>query len=286
MSVVLQDFKLMKKYFSESDLKSSNVLTNRLLLNSVILNDKNVTFTACVFKILISRILKTYDPKIKLRFQEKYLNMLEKIKEPFKDINIILKDALDLYQIFIYEIKEEENKIYEKDLDFVNKSINFFISSVIDDLKNERFVHSIYLIFVGLLSEIDLATRTHGILLKHFILIIVTDFIHKVYEYYRILIIQSKAEGLTDCWNQKWNNLQKKIISNYESYLTLAADKYIENSIDFLFEIVKEWRLLFLRILDPFPKLPTQKNIKINEDVKEKIDKLAKLNLEKELGIE
>ncbi|MHA1491082.1 MAG: hypothetical protein ACTSRI_15720 [Promethearchaeota archaeon] len=98
----------------------------------------------------------------------------------------------------------------------------------------------------GVSNELNRIYRNFGCTIHQLILKILIIFTARLYEYYRFLILS--VEPKNKFWEQKYIKLKEKIINNIESFN--IDEEYLEKTTDLLFEICKEWRHMFIRLIE------------------------------------
>ncbi|MCF2141326.1 MAG: hypothetical protein K9W44_14805 [Candidatus Lokiarchaeota archaeon] len=258
-----------------------NVISNRIISNSVITKSEEFVLVGCFLKQLVFDLSRINNNEDKDEFSKKIENYLKKI-EKTNDINIILTRYYDLIKnINVYFTTEEEKSFYQNNLKFTHYSIEFLVKFLISELNEDKFIHSINNIFIGFLNEIERFLKLHDFTLKELLLKFIMIYSSKLYEYYRIFIINdTQNKG----WYKKWEIYQVLIKKNLDDYLNKEEQEYIKQSIKLLFELCKEWRFMFIRLLEPIQKLnKIEKEVELPHEIKEKIQDLAKKAIDEDL---
>lgn len=281
IQILNQEIKIFHEYLKNRKFDYCNVISNRIISNSVITKSEEFVLVGCFLKQLVFDLSRINNNEDKDEFSKKIENYLKKI-EKTNDINIILTRYYDLIKnINVYFTTEEEKSFYQNNLKFTHYSIEFLVKFLISELNEDKFIHSINNIFIGFLNEIERFLKLHDFTLKELLLKFIMIYSSKLYEYYRIFIINdTQNKG----WYKKWEIYQVLIKKNLDDYLNKEEQEYIKQSIKLLFELCKEWRFMFIRLLEPIQKLnKIEKEVELPHEIKEKIQDLAKKAIDEDL---
>ncbi|WP_457557938.1 hypothetical protein [Candidatus Harpocratesius sp.] len=259
-----------------------NIIANRIISNSVIVNSEKFALLGCFLKQLAFDFNRIINPENKTEFSKQidtYLNQIENNH----DINFILSNYFELTRnVNEFFITKEESTHYKNNLNFTQYSIKYLINFLISELDENNFIHSINNIFIGFLNELERFIKLHDFSLKELLLKFILIYTAKIYEYYRILIINdTQNKG----WHEKWEIYQIQIKKNLEDYIKKDEQDYIKHSIKLLFELCKEWRFMFIRLIEPVQKLnKIEREVELPLEIKEKIQHLAKKAIDEDLN--
>ncbi|TFG24168.1 MAG: hypothetical protein EU529_05110 [Promethearchaeota archaeon] len=272
--VLKEDLKSYLNGLNDLDFGFCNILSNRIMTNSLILNSKINALLGAVLKEI------TYE----FRFYKEDVNLKRGLRKLKKILNNYISDKYDLdakmimedYQDYYNEFRDlikVEREIYKDNPEFSQFSINFCLEFYIKELNfNDTPVNLDVLVF-GVLNELNRVIKSHGSTSKQLMLKIILNSFGRMHEYFRIYL-QYEEEKIKR-WKESYDKFKKNLLDNLERF---NDDKdYIENSIDFLFEICKEWRYMFIRMLE-IPKISTsvvEKQTTVPKKVKEDLDEIV-----------
>lgn len=280
IDVLKEDLKVFSKYLESNDLNVCNIISNRIIANSILLDSKEFTLIGCCLKnhiIYLRRVLKLEDRNDKIK---EFKNYLTKVEEKI-DLNVILIDYFSLNQDIIkFLIPKEEKEIYSENLEYSKHAHKFLAKFLIDELENNDSYHQINLIYGGILNELNRIIRSHGFEIEELMLQFIINYSGRLYDYFRVLILNTNRK---EDWEKKWNEFKEKIINNLNKYLS-DYEKYIVDSLELLFILCKEWRLMFIRLLEPFQTQRTERiPIELPKMIKDKISNLISNGINDEL---
>ncbi len=272
--VLKEDLKAYLNGLDELDFGFCNILSNRMMTNASILKTKIYALLGAVLKEI------TYE----FRFYKDDGNLkkgIRKLKKILSDYNSdkyelhtkkIMEDYQDYYSEFRDLIKVER-ETYKDNPDFSQFSINFCLAFYIKELNfNDTPINLDVLIF-GVLNEINRVIKSHGSTSKQLMLKIILNSFGRMYEYFRFYL--QYEENKIKRWKESYNIFKNKLLDNLKKFND--DEEYIENSIDFLFEICEEWRYMFIRMLE-IPKTSTsvvEKQVSVPKKVKEDLDEIV-----------
>jgi hypothetical protein len=84
-----------------------------------------------------------------------------------------------------------------------------------------------------------------------------------------------------DFWEEKYFKLKEKIKKNIEEFD--IDDEYLIKTTDLLFEICKEWRVMFIRLMEIAPQVKREQTSippKIQEELKGMVSKITDSEVE------
>lgn len=282
-NVMNEDLKSYLNGLDNDDYGFCNIISNRLITDAVILESKEYA--------LIGAILK--DITVDYRFYETKETVLKDVKKKlFNIIEDLLDEKIDLNIDYIinkyFEYFEDFRKMVISDLENYteNKAFSIYFTKYIinlfkDELKNQEIPYNLDALVYGILIEINRIIKTFGFVNQQLILKTLLSFFGKLSEYFRYLLI---SESKTEKWKKLYAEYKEKLAENLE--LFELDDSYIIQSTDLIFEICKEWRLMFIRLLE-IPKAqyigkPISMPKIVKEDLKEMVSDLISSRLEEE----
>ncbi|TXT59309.1 MAG: hypothetical protein BAJALOKI2v1_230054 [Promethearchaeota archaeon] len=269
-----------------------NILSNRLITDSVFLNNK----IYCIFGIFmrelsqsislieLSKELNKQATDELLTFIEKFLEKRDKKSEEYF-YDFLWKEYSILYNnIMIFSIAEEEEN-YSHDKDYTNYAIDYILKFLYTELEN--FFLKKRPILLGVLSEIDRLFKNFGFEYKHLIIKTIISFFNRTIDY-KLYEYGDKDQDLRDI--NEFNNYLTQFLDIILRYLE-DADKVVKKSHEYLFEYAKEWRLLYIKYLHTIPQYiqvrrPKNEQMLIPEDAKEQLKNLVSKSLLKDEKVE
>ena len=282
-SILIEDIKSYLNGLEKNDYGFCNILSNRLITDAVILESKEYT--------LIGTILKdvTFDYRFfenkKIALDDAKENLLNMVKDFLNH-----KDELDIYYILskYFEYHDDFRKITTSDMENYkeNKSFSIYTTKFIldafkDEIKNQDMPYNLDVLVYGILSEINRIIRTFGFVNQQLILKTLFSFFGKLSEYFRYILI---SESKTEKWKKLFFKYKEKLTNNIE--LFEINDEYITTTVDLIFEICKEWRFMFIRLLEipksQFIEKPVSMPEIVKEDLREMVSDLISSKLEGE----
>jgi len=280
-SVLIEDLKAYLNGLEKQEFSFCNIISNRLITDAVFLDSK--------YFVLIGAILKdiTFDYQFfknkEIILSKAYDNLKKMVKNILeKGVEIKQDYILDLYHEYFDEfriITSSTNEEYQE-----NKSFSIFVTKYIidtfkDELKSQNLPINIDGLIFGILNEINRIIRSFGFVDQQLILRLLINYFGKVSEYFRYILILEKKSNK---WQKLYLEYVDKVVKNFESFD--ISDSYLSSIIDLIFEICKEWRFMFIRLLEiPKPQLIerriTMPDI-VKQDLKEMVSDLISSKLE------
>ncbi len=282
--VLLQDLDTFSKSIEHSNLELCNILANRIIANASALKLKEFLLLGCLFKRTIFFLGKITNPDSQSSLIKKFQIVVIEIKKNV-DINYffdkIFKFSKEISDILV---SEDEKNGYKENLEFTKYYTQYLVKFLRKEIQMQQQVLKIDMIYSGIQNELDRVMRCHGFTPQELMLEIMINYSGRLFEYLRVLMILEK-ENNSDHWKKQWAGFEKKIDINLVEYLD-RNDTYNKVSLELLMELCEEWRLMFVRMLEPFPRLPiNEKQIELPKEVKDKITKMITDNIKKDLNV-
>ncbi|MHA1723297.1 MAG: hypothetical protein ACTSXH_00430 [Promethearchaeota archaeon] len=269
--IIREDLQAYLNGLEQADFEFCNVISNRMITNSIILNLKTCTLLGVILKEITYEFRFYKDEKTEQRGKRNLKNMIKKYIS--NKIEIQINDLISDYLQYYYEFRELTKidfEIYEENLNFSQIVINYCLKFFIQELEKNDIPLNLNLLIFGVLNEINRVIKSHGCKKEHLMLKIILNSFGRMYEYYRFFLLDEKN---IERWSKKYSMLKAKLVLNLKKFI--ENDSYIEESQDFLFEICEEWRLMFIRMLE-IPKISMiEKKINIPEKVKEDLNEIV-----------
>lgn len=271
LNVLKEDLKAYIKGLDEPDYGFCNILSNRMITDSVILRSKSFALLGAILKE-ITYEFRFYKNEDKL---QKGIRKLKKIIANYSSENIEInpKQIIGDYNEYFQEFRElirSDLEEYKENTSFSLVTTNFCLDFYLKELNHNDIPINLDVIIFGMLNEINRVIKSHGCVAEQLMLKIILNAFGRMYEYYRFFLdVETKKER----WVQSFENFKEKLIRNINKFM--EDETYIENSIDFLFEICEEWRYMFIRMLE-IPKTSIiEKQVAVPKKVKEELNEIV-----------
>ncbi len=272
--VLKEDLKAYLNGLDDIEFGFCNILSNRMITNAVILKSKIYALLGAMLKE-ITYEFRFYKEDGDLR---KGIRKLKKILSEYNSdkYELTAKKMMEDYQNYFNEFRDLikiEREVYKENLEYSQYTVKFCLDFYIKELKyNDTPINLDVLIF-GVLNEINRVIKSHGSTSEQLMLKIILNSFGRMYEYFRFYL--QYDESKIQRWKESYEKFKKNLLNNLEKFN--ADKKYIENSIDFLFDICEEWRYMFIRMLE-IPKTSTsvvEKQVTVPKKVKEDLDEIV-----------
>ena len=269
--VLIEDIEAYFKGLKKEDLGFSNILSNRLMTDAVILNSKEYVLLGAILKDILSDIGLFKEHLNVKQVTSKFEDFIKSyLTDDKKLIPISLINDYNNFYKYLLDSFDLPNEGYTKNLEFIELTLEFMLNFFKKEIKDDALPVNLNVLIFGVISEIKRTTRNLGLNSKILMLRLILTYFGRLHEYFRFLLAsETKIE--------KWENLYKeytdKLISNIDSYKN--NDDYINDSIDFLYEICKEWRLMYIRLLELPKTVPIEKEVNIPPDIKQELDEMV-----------
>lgn len=272
--VLKEDLKAYLNGLDDLDFGYCNILSNRMMTNSVILESQ--------MHALLGAVLKEITFEFRFYKDDSSLNKgLRKLKKILKEYSsdkyeLNSKQLLEDYQDYYNEFRELikiDREIYKDNPEFSQFSINFCLEFYKKELQFDDTPVNLDVLIFGILNEINRVIKSHGSTPNQLMLKIVLNSFGRMHEYFRFYL--QHEESKIERWKKSYDSFKKNLLLNLEKFND--NNKYIDHSVDFLFEICKEWRYMFIRMLE-IPKTSTSavgKQITVPKKVKEDLDEIV-----------
>ncbi len=271
-NILIEDLKSYLKGLEKNDYGFCNIISNRLITDAVILESKKYTLIGTILKDVTFDYRFFENKKIALDDAKENLhNMVEDFLENKNesDINYILSKYSEYYNEF-RKIITSEMEVYEENKSFSIYITKYILNTFKDEIKNQEMPHNLDVLVYGILSEFNRIIRTFGFVSQQLILKTLLSFFGRLSEYFRyILISESKIEK----WKKLYFEYKEKLTNNIESFE--INDEYIKSTVNLIFEVCREWRFMFIRLLElPKPQF-IEKSFSMPEIVKEDLREMV-----------
>ena len=272
--VLKEDLKAYLNGLDDLDFGFCNILSNRMMTNAAILKSKIYALLGAILKEITYEFRFYKDDGNLKKGITKLKRVLSDYTSDKHELNAkqIMEDYQDYYNEFRDLIKIER-ETYKDNPEFSQFSINFCLAFYIKELNFDDTPINLDVLIFGVLNEINRVIKSHGSTSKQLMLKIILNSFGRMYEYFRFYL--QCEESKIERWKESYDKFKKNLLNNLEKFND--DKKYIENSIDFLFEICEEWRYMFIRMLE-IPKTSTsvvEKQVMVPKKVKEDLDEIV-----------
>lgn len=277
-SILIEDLEIYKNGLDLEDYSFCNIIGNRLITNAVFLESKEFTLIGAILKGVLNFFAIIENPKDIKKELNDLVNKFIKNREP--NIHDIMENYLNFYN----KVRDDLNPQFEKykvNKEYSLYSTKYCLNFLKEELSNQDIPYNRDLIYFGSSSELNRIYRNFGCISHQLILQVLLLFSGRLYDYYRFLILSMEPKN--NFWEEKYFLFKEKIRRNIEEFD--IDDEYIEKTSDLLFEICKEWRLMFIRLLDITPQVKREKTSippNIQEELKGMVSKITDSELKGE----
>lgn len=269
--ILIEDLEIYKNGLDIKDYRFCNIISNRLITNAVFLESKEYALVGAILKEVLNFFAMVEEPKNIKRELENFINKI--IKTDKLDILFIMECYLNFYN----KMRDELNPNYEKykeNKEYSLFSTKYCLKFLNEELNSQDVPYTRDLIYFGISSELNRIFRNFGCITHQLILKALIVFLGRLYDYYRFLILSDDTKK--NFWEEKYLKIKEKIKNNVVTFD--IDDEYIEKTTNLLFEICKEWRLMFIRLMDIAPQVKRENTSippKIKEELKGMVSKVT-----------
>jgi len=270
-SVLIEDLKIYQNGLELEDYSFCNIIGNRLITNAVFLDSREFNLIGAILKEVLSFFAILEDRSNLKKELNKFIENLLEIEN--LDIIYIMEVYLNLYN----KIREDLNPDFEKYKE--NKEYSLYSTKICldflkDELEKQYVPYSRDLIYFGISNELNRIFRNFGCITQQLILKTLLVFTGRLYDYYRFLILSKEPKN--SFWEEKYNQLKDKVKKNLNQFG--YDNEYLEKTSDLLFDLCKEWRFMFIRLMDITPQVKREKTSippKIQEELRGMVSKVT-----------
>lgn len=273
--VLIEDLKIYINGLDLEDFNLCNIISNRLITNAVFLESKEYTLVGAILKEVLNFFAVVEDYKNIKSELKKLINKI--IKSENGDINFIMESYLNFYNKIRDEINPKHER-YKENKEYSLYSTKYSLKFLKEELSSQNVPYFRDLIYFGISSELNRIFRNFGCITHQLILKVLIVFSGRLYDYYRYLILSKEPKN--DYWEEKYFHIKEKIKNNIEEFD--IDDEYLEKTTNLLFEICKEWRLMFMRLMEIAPQIKREKTSippKVQEELKGMVSKITESEL-------
>ncbi|MHA1492096.1 MAG: hypothetical protein ACTSRI_20890 [Promethearchaeota archaeon] len=283
--IIKQELSICKVLLEEESFEQLNVFGNRIMENCLFSDDYRLfTFGLFIKEIaLLNRnIISSKEPKAVQTVKTISSDFISKLEEALKESDFNEEKTWNEFHILNVRINELlknklEKKYYQENIEFTNLvSIN-----LIKYLKDQQ--DTLYLkynhFFGGILNILDRMFRVHSGSIEFTLR---SCFIKTIDRFYEYLLTEHYKEHTLD---------KERMSLEIEPYIEFLTTECIKEEIDItlydkeLWEIVKNWRLYYIKYMNIMPPFvePQKKIIKLPKETRKIIENSLKESIEKKI---
>jgi hypothetical protein len=281
--ILFEDLEAYLKGLEENNFGFCNIISNRIITDAIVLKSEKFCLIGAILKDI------TYDFRF-IPEENKLVRILKKLDQILHNYmsnkdEMIAEKLFDDYNIYYQSYRKTfksnlEN--YKENIIFASLTSNFFLEFYLNELKNDDIPINLNVLIFGIISEVNRVLKNFGSNPKLLALKLVLTYFGRMFEYYRFFLSE---ENKSDRWTQSYSKFKENIIVYLKKFI--ADESYIESSSKLLFEICKEWRFMFLRMLEIPKRSIIEKQVevpnKVKEDLNEIVSDLINTKLEEKL---
>lgn len=278
--VFTEDLEAYINGLENKDFQFCNIISNRITTDAIFLGSKEFALIGAILKDTLpnfQRVEESYEERIRKKFVDVIKDFMKNQEK--LDCSFIINRYSDYFD----ESKKYFNSSFEnysENKDYTTKIIGFCLNFLKEELKKDNLPYAEDLLVMGVLNEISRASRQFGCTSHQHILLKILSFSHRLQDYFKVLL--TSDEKYADKWKESYQKYRKILKDNIDKYD--LSDDYIQRSSEDLFELVKEWRFMFLRLMNILPPMPQQPpQIKIPSRVENELKDMVSKAISKEL---
>jgi len=280
-NVLIQDLEAYIEGLNNKDFRFCNIISNRIMTDAIFLESKEFTLLGAILKNILpdfQRIEEIHEENIRKKFIT-VLNNYIKYQERL-DYSFILNRFSEFFdESKKYFVSSYED--YKENKDFTSKVIIYCLEFLKGELEENILPYLDDLLTLGILNEISRASRQFGCTPHQHILQYILSFSYRLQDYFKMLITSDELE-YRNKWKERNNKFRNILKSNIEEYQ--LSDEYIVKSLENLYEFVKEWRFMFMRLMNIIPSMPSvYSQIKIPSRIENELKDMVSKTISEEL---
>ncbi|MBD3211308.1 MAG: hypothetical protein GF311_01775 [Candidatus Lokiarchaeota archaeon] len=276
--ILFEDLKNYINGLKKEDYGFSNILSNRIVTNATIIESKEFAILGAILKE-ITYEFRYYRQESELREGIKTLERLlnKYISQEYLDLMEIIKDYQDYFKKYrdIIQIDYEQ---YTTNIDFSLFTVRYCINFLLNEISEQSLPPKLDIIAYGILSEINRILKNTGSTPHILMLKIFLSYFSRLNEYYRYILL---TEQKSTKWSENYKKIREKLISGLEKFNN--DEEFLLFITELIFDICKQWRLMFMRFLElPKPRL-SEKPVFVPEDIKNNLESMVSNLISSEL---
>lgn len=277
-NVIIEDLETYKKGLNNKNFQFCNVISNRITMNAVFIESKESALIGAIIKDILpefQRLEEEYENKVRNEFIKViniYIDNIEKL-----DYILIMDKYSEYYDIYKQYFNTNFEK-YTENKDYSSRVIKFCLEFLKKELDDDILPFSEQLLTSGVLNEISRVTRNFGCTTHQHMLKLILSFFSRLRDYYKVLVLSDEKE--TDNWKNRYEKCKEKLNDNIQDYE--LSDTYIERCLEDLYDFIKEWRFMFMRLMNLIPPMQLQQ-IKIPSRIESELKEMVSETISKKL---
>ncbi len=279
--ILIEDLDVYKNALEIKDIQFCNIISNRITMNAVFLESKEFALIGAILKDTLPNFQKLeedYEQKARKEFMkviDNYLKYIETI-----DCFTILDKYSEYYDIFRQHFNSSIEK-YTENKEYTSYVIKFCLEFLKKELEENILPYSEDIVTSGILNEILRTSQNFGCTSHQHMLKLILSFFSRLNDYFKVVLLSDElTESKRLLWRERFNVFRNKLKRNISLYE--LSDTYIEKSLEDLYCFIKEWRLMFIRLMNLLPSI-RQQQVKIPSRIENELKKMVSETISKEL---
>lgn len=278
--VFIQDLEAYREGLANKDFQFCNIISNRITTDAVFLESKEFALIGAILKDVLpdfQRVEESYEEKIRKKFIEvlnDYIKHQEELESSF---------ILDRFSEFFDENKKfftSSLEDYSENKDYTSKIIKFCLEFIKNELEDNNLPYSEDFLILGAKNEISRASRQFGCTTHQHILQYILSFSQRLQDFFKVLL--SSEVTKPEKWKERYEKYRKLLRDNIQEYD--LSEEYIKKSLEDLYELIKEWRFMFMRLMNIMIPMPHQsQQIKIPSRIENELKEMVSKTISREL---
>ena len=279
--ILIEDLEVYKKALEIKDFQFCNIISNRITLNAVFLESKEFVLIGAILKDTLPNFQKLEEDNEQKARKEftKVIDIYLKYIETL-DCFTILNKYSEYYDIFRQHFNSSIEK-YTENKDYSSYVIKFCLEFLKKELEENILPYSEDIVTYGILNEILRTSQNFGCTSHQHMLKLILSFFSRLNDYFKVVLLSdelTESKGLL--WRERFNIFRNKLIMNINQYE--LSDTYIEKSLEDLYCFIKEWRFMFIRLMNLMPPIQ-QQQVKIPSRIENELKKMVSEAISKEI---
>ena len=272
----------MEKSLDKRRFNWTNIFANRLVTDAVMKKNEFYNLFGIFMKDSIE-LISLFDrieeiDSILIKEMQNFIVEFKKLaeKSPENKVEILWANYKQLYSKLLNIQSADEEKHYKENIQFTDESVEYLVTMCLNNLK-ESIIKKRFVIF-GVMNELERIYKNYGFEIKHLVLKTYITLYNRTCDYIIYDVLEQKDEQTEET---KEKLLQKitPFINNLTDYQEDPIE-FIKNSEEFLLELAKEWRTLYLIYLNIVPrsvkvKKKEQDQVIVPDEAKEQLKNIV-----------
>lgn len=279
--VFIQDLEAYKEGLENKDFRFCNVISNRITIDAVFLESKEYALIGAILKDVLPEFRRVEESDEE-EIRKKFIAVLNDYIKHQEDLNYSF--ILSRFSEFFDQNKKYFTSSYEdysENKDYTSKIIKFCLEFINNELEENNLPYSDDLLILGVLNEISRASRQFGCTTHQHILQYILSFSQRLQDFFKVLLLSSEVPD-PEKWKERYEKYRDLLKNNVKGYD--LSEEYIKKSLDDLFQLIKEWRFMFMRLMSIMVPIPQQsQQIKIPSRIENELKDMVSKAISKEL---